>query len=95
MHIVLDICRRATLMQPLVDRFDAIPMMTPVERVKTAATVIIEAAEEHDYLRELVKSSGCMAALQQIARERATGAVDLPQLKPDLPSPSLKLREGT
>lgn len=91
-RLVLDICRRVTLMEPLAARFDAIPMMSPIERVKTAATVVIEAAEEHEYIRELVTSMGCMAAFKTLASQRAAGGVELPQLKPDLPGGAERMR---
>lgn len=85
MQVVLDICRRVTLMEPLAARFDAIPMMPPLERVKVAATVVIEAAEEHEYIRDLITRNSCMQAFHAIARMRTGGAVELPQLKADLP----------
>ena len=92
-RVVLDICRRVTLMEPLVARFDAIPMMSPIERVKVAATVVIEAAEAHECIRALITATGCLSVFQKLAHQRAAGGLELPQLKADLPAAADHMRK--
>ncbi|MEJ8837582.1 hypothetical protein [Ramlibacter sp. AN1133] len=92
--LVLNMCRRVTLMEPIVARFDALPMLDPVERVKTSARVVMEAAQTHDYLRDWAVNNNVVAALQQLATERAKGFVELPQLQMDLPASVQQAREG-
>lgn len=92
---VLDVCRRVMLMQPVAVRFDELPMLSPVERVKLAATVVIQAAQEHQYIKDIVTRSGALAAFQAIARARTGGHIDLPQLKPAVYEDEDKPREST
>lgn len=91
---VLDVCRRVTLMQPLAGRFDAMPMLPPLERVTLAAKVVIEAAREQDLLRDLVGRTNVMESFRELAMERAGGNVVLPQLKEVLETEAVEQNRG-
>lgn len=83
---ILDVGRRVMLMEPVAADLSTLPMTTPTERVKAVALVLVAAANEHDFIRKEVESSGVMKHLHALARDRSGGeGTTLPTLLEDLP----------
>jgi hypothetical protein len=82
---ILDVCRRVMLMEPVAGDFNQLPMTEPTQRVKAVAMVLVNAANEHDFIRRIVEETGVIKSLHAMARDRAGGEISLPTLLADLP----------
>lgn len=82
---VLDVCRRAMLMESIANEFNLLPMRGPVQRVKDVALVLVGVANEHDLIRTIVEEKSVMTQLQAIGRARRGCEIELPTLLEDLP----------
>lgn len=93
--IVVSLAKRVMLLQPMAGRFDKLPMIDPMQRLKILGEVVVEAAGESDHIRDMVVKNRYIENVRLVARERMDAAVEMPQLKPDLLGQRPTLQESS